>query len=150
VVLDADLRQQEEDARLPAQTGGTVRRLLLVAVAAVLAAADLAQAASEPLYGHPRGAGYVVVAALLAAAIVALVPRVPSTALAVIGGIAAAGAVGNGLAALAWRGGVPNPIVAGGIAFNIADVCTAVGALGLVTGAGMLAVAHRDALGEPL
>ena len=127
-----------------------MRRTLLLAVAAVLAAVDLAQAASEPVYGHPRSAGYVVLAALLAAALVALVPRVPSTAFAVIGGIATAGAVGNGVAALAWRGGVPNPIVAGGIAFNIADVCTAIGALGLVAGAGVLAFAHRDALGQPL
>jgi lipoprotein signal peptidase len=125
-----------------------VRRLLLVTVAAVLAAADLVQAASEPVYGHPRSVAYVVLAAALVAALVALVPRVPSTWFAVVGGVATAGALGNGIAALAWRGGVPNPIVAGGVAFNIADVCTAAGALALVAGAAVLAVTRRDALSQ--
>jgi lipoprotein signal peptidase len=127
-----------------------VRRLLLVAVAGVLTATDLAQAASEPVYGHPRSVAYVVLAAVLVAALVALVPRVPSTWFAAVGGVATAGALGNGVAAVAWRGGVPNPIVAGGIAFNIADVCTATGAIALVTGAAVLALTRRDELARPV
>ena len=114
------------------------RRTLLVSVAAVLAVPDLVQKALAPHYGHARSGAYVVLGALLVAALVVLVPRVPSRALAVAAGIAAAGAVANAMSALAWRGGVPNPIVAGAIAFNLADVYAVVGAAALV----MLAAAH--------
>ena len=114
------------------------RRTLLVSVAAVLAVPDLVQKALAPHYGHARSGAYVVLGALLVAALVVLVPRVPSRALAVAAGIAAAGAVANAVSALAWRGGVPNPIVAGAIAFNLADVYAVVGAAALV----MLAAAH--------
>ena len=112
--------------------------MLLVSVAAVLAVPDLVQKALAPHYGHARSGAYVVLGALLVAALVVLVPRVPSRALAVAAGIAAAGAVANAVSALAWRGGVPNPIVAGAIAFNLADVYAVVGAAALV----MLAAAH--------
>jgi lipoprotein signal peptidase len=124
-------------------------RLRLVAlVAAPLVAADLAQKASEPVYGHPRGLGYVALALVLCAAIFAFVPRVPSRALAVAGGIAAAGAFGNLVSAVAWRNGVPNPIVDGNIAFNLADIWTLAGALSLVGGAAVYAVRHPGALRE--
>ena len=115
-----------------------------------LAAADLVQKAGEPVDGHPRGAGYVVVAAALAALLVAFVPRVPSLPLSVAGGVAASGALANAVSALAWRGGVPNPIVAGEVAFNIADVCAVVGALGLVVGAVLFALRHPQLLRQPI
>lgn len=99
------------------------RQRLLVAVALVLTAVDLGQKASAPVYGHPRGVAYVIVAAALTVLLVLVVPRVPSRALAAAGGIAAAGAFGNSVSALAWRGGIPNPIVTGEFAFNIADIC---------------------------
>ena len=116
-----------------------------------LAAADLVQTAGgEPVYGHPRGAGYVVVAAALAALLVAFVPRVPSLPLSLAGGVAAAGALANAVSALAWRGGVPNPIVAGEVAFNIADACAVVGAVGLVVGAALFALRHPQLLRQPI
>ena len=126
------------------------RRRTLVILALVLAALDLAEKTREPVYGHPRSLGYVVLAALLLAAVVALVPRVPSRSLAVCGGVAAAGALGNLVSALAWRGGVPNPLVLGDVAFNVADVCAVVGATGLVAGAAAFALRHPDLLREPL
>jgi hypothetical protein len=58
------------------------KRLAILGAAAALAAIDLAQKASEPVYGHPRSTGYEVLAAAIAALLVALVPRVPSRALA--------------------------------------------------------------------
>jgi lipoprotein signal peptidase len=121
-----------------------------VAAAVALAGADLVQKASEPVYGHPRGVAYVVVAAALAAGLVAFVPRVPSLPLSLAGGVAAAGALGNAVSALAWRGGVPNPIVAGSIAFNIADACALTGAAGLVVGAAVFAVRHPQLLRQPI
>jgi lipoprotein signal peptidase len=115
-----------------------------------LAAVDLVQKADAPVYGHPRGTGYVVVAAALAAVLVDFVPRVPSLTLSLAGGVAAAGALGNAVSALAWRGGVPNPIVAGAVAFNIADVCAVVGAAGLVVGAALFALRNPQLLRQPI
>jgi lipoprotein signal peptidase len=122
----------------------------LVIVALVFTAVDLLQKAREPVYGHPRGAVYVVCAAVLAALVIAFVPRVPSRALSLAGGVAAAGALGNLVSALAWRGGVPNPIVVGEIAFNVADVCAVGGAIALVLGAALFALTHPALLRQPI
>jgi hypothetical protein len=127
-----------------------MRRASLLMVAATLTALDLGQKARGPVYGHPRGAAYVVVAAVIAGAIVAFVPRVPSLALAVCGGVATAGAAGNLLSALLWRGGVPNPIVVGDVAFNLADVYAVTGAAALVLGAAAFALRHPALLREPI
>jgi hypothetical protein len=127
-----------------------LRRTLLVIVALVLTAIDLLQKAREPVYGHPRGPVYAVVAGLLAALLIALVPRVPSRTLSLAGGVAAAGALGNLVSALAWRGGVPNPIIVGDVAFNVADVCAVTGAIALVLGAAFFALTHPALLREPV
>jgi lipoprotein signal peptidase len=126
------------------------RHRLLVAVALLLTAVDLGQKASAPVYGHPRGAIYVVFAAVLTVLLVWFVPRVPSRALAVAGGVAAAGAFGNLVSALVWRGGVPNPIVVGEVAFNIADLCAVGGAIALVVGCAVFALRHPALLRQPI
>ncbi|HEV7640233.1 MAG TPA: hypothetical protein VGO39_05090 [Gaiellaceae bacterium] len=126
------------------------RRRLLIAVALLLAAVDLGQKASAPVYGHPRGVVYLVGAATLTVLLVLLVPRVPSRPLAVAGGVAAAGAFGNCVAALVWRNGIPNPIVAGDIAFNVADLCAVTGAAALVLGAALFALRHPALLRQPI
>jgi lipoprotein signal peptidase len=123
---------------------------LIALVAAPLAAVDLAQKATEPVYGHPRGLGYALVALVACAAIFAFVPRVPSQVLAIAGGLAAAGALGNLVSALTWRNGVPNPIVGGGLAFNLADVWTLAGACALVGGALVHALRHPGSLLQPV
>jgi lipoprotein signal peptidase len=126
------------------------RQRLLIAVALGLTALDLGQKASAPVYGHPRGVGYVLVAAALTGFLVVFVPRVPSRALAVAGGVAAAGAFGNLVSALAWRGGIPNPIVLGEVAFNVADLCAVTGAIALVLGAVLFALRHPALLRQPI
>jgi hypothetical protein len=126
------------------------RKRLLVAVALLLTAVDLGQKASAPVYGHPRGVAYVAIAAALTVLLVAFVPRVPSRALAVAGGIAAAGAFGNLVSALAWRGGIPNPIVVGEVAFNVADLCAVTGAAALVLGAVIFALRNPALLRQPI
>jgi hypothetical protein len=136
--------------RPPGRDPVSERHRLLIAVALVLTAADLGQKASAPVYGHPRGVGYVVFAAVLTALLVLFVPRVPSRALAVAGGVAAAGAFGNLVSALAWRGGVPNPIVAGDFAFNVADLCAVTGAIALVLGAVLFALRNPALLRQPI
>jgi len=127
-----------------------MRRIVLLAVAAALTAVDLAEKAAQPVYGHPRGAAYVLVGAAVVVALVLLVPRVPSLALSVCAGIAAAGALGNVVSALVWRTGVPNPLVLGDVAFNVADVCAFVGAVGLVGGAALFALRHPALLRQPV
>ena len=126
------------------------RQRLLIVVALLLTAVDLGQKASAPVYGHPRGVTYVVFAAALTLLLVLFVPRVPSRALAVAGGVAAAGAFGNLVSALAWRGGIPNPIVVGEIAFNVADLCAVTGAIALVLGAVLFALRHPALLRQPI
>jgi len=91
----------------------------------------------------------VAVAATLAVLLAAFVPRVPSRALAVAGGVATAGALGNLVSAVVWRGGVPNPIVLGDVAFNIADVYAVGGSIALVLGATLFALRHPALLRQP-
>jgi lipoprotein signal peptidase len=126
------------------------RMLALVGAMLVLTAVDLVQKAAEPVHGHSRGVGYVALAAVFLALLVSFVPRVPSLALSLAGGVAAAGALGNAVSAVAWRGGVPNPIVAGAVAFNIADLCAVAGALGLIAGAALHALRHPELLRQPI
>src|SRR5262249_5141510 len=106
--------------------------------------------AGRPVYGHPRGLLYAVVGIGAALALTALVPRVPSLALSVCAGVAAAGALGNAISALVWRGGVPNPIVLGDLAVNLADVCAVAGAGALVGGAALFALRHPALLRQPV
>lgn len=125
------------------------RRSELIVVALVLTAADFAQKARSTVYEHDRSLAYAVLACALALSVAALVPRIPSRGLAIGGGVACGGALGNAVAALVW-GGVPNPILAGGVAFNIADLCVVVGALWLVVGAAVFGLRHPQLLREPL
>jgi hypothetical protein len=126
------------------------RRRLLIAVASLLTAVDLGQKANAPVYGHARGVLYLLVATAITAVLVLFVPRVPSRALAVAGGVAAAGAFGNLVSALVWRGGIPNPIVVGDLAFNVADLCAVTGAIALVPGAVLFALRHPALLRQPI
>jgi len=118
-------------------------RLLLV-VAAVVAGADLLDKAAQPagpdLY-NPRSGGYAVLAFGLAAALAALAPRVGSRPLAAAAGVAVGGALANGLSALLWQG-VPDPLVAGGFAFNVADAAVLLGVAGLAVTAGLVALSR--------
>lgn len=110
-----------------------VRRALpLASVAVVVAGVDLAVKGLMPaaLY-HERSGLYVLVAACAlpwAAALVATGSRLVSAA----GGVLVGGAVANLLSLAMWPAGVPNPLVAGAVAFNPADVFALAGGLVLV------------------
>ena len=123
---------------------------MLLAIAGPLAGVDLAVEAGWQVNGHPRGAAFVALAIVLCCGVVAAVPRVPSLPLAVAGGVAVAGALGNVASALAFAGGVPNPLVAAGLAFNPADVCVLLGSAALVVGAALHALRHRVELRRPV
>jgi lipoprotein signal peptidase len=85
-------------------------------------------------------------------ALVALVPRLPSSAAALGAGLAAGGALGNLVSVLAWSEGVPDPIVLTGarygIAFNLADVFAVVGDAMLLSATVLYGLRNRPRLHE--
>jgi lipoprotein signal peptidase len=117
----------------------------------VVVVATLADDLLRPsVLSHPRSAALSVVAGTLAAMLLVLAPRAGSAAVSLGAGVAAGGALATLLAGLLWSGGVPNPLVRGGIAFNLADVAIGVGVVVLVAGALLLAWRERAHLGEPV
>lgn len=126
--------------------------LVLSATAALVAGADLvhkALAVDAATLVHERGSGYLLLAGVAAAWALALV-AVGSPGLAFAGGVLLGGAAGNLLSLPVW-GGVPNPLVAGPVAFTVADVAAALGGLVLVPVAvGSLAWRRREGLHEPV
>jgi len=131
------------------------RRAILVSVALVCAAIDLThKSLSNAEFHHARTPYVTLVMAALIAALVILVPRLPSSAAAVGAGVACGGALGNLVSLLAWAKGVPDPIVVAGatrgLAFNLADVFAVSGdslLLGVVV---LLGLQRRTALREPV
>ena len=128
------------------------RAALVLTVAVPLAGADLLHKAigTTPHWAyHPRGASWVALTAAVFLACLAL-SRIPSTGIAAAAGLLAAGAAGNGIAAVAWERGIPNPIVwesdAHLAAFNLADVFTLVGILLLIVLLGAVTIRNRERL----
>ncbi len=123
---------------------------LFIATAGVVAVVDLghkATARGEAV--HARSATYVVVIGLLLAVLAAAIVATRSGPLAGAGGIAAGAALGNAASTLLW-GGVPNPIAAGALAFNLADAFVLVGFVLLALTTLAIAVRERDRLREPV
>jgi lipoprotein signal peptidase len=130
----------------------------LLVTALVVAAADLihkAVALADPgslVVLHPRSVPYAVgvvaVSALWAAAI--LLTR--STSIALAGGVFLGGAAGNVASLALWPSvaGVPNPLIAGDIAFNLADLAVALGLALVLVSAIVFTVRNRAHLGEPV
>ena len=127
------------------------RRRIAAAAALVVLTADLADsAAARTDYFHPRPLWLLAGGATAAAALLVLAPRVPSLALSVGAGIAAGGAAGTLVAALVWSRGVPDPLVSGTVAFNVADVAIALGSALLVSSASLVGWRSRGALRQPI
>lgn len=113
--------------------------------------ATLADDLAQPsIASHARSPGIYAAGVLLAAALLVLTPRVGSPAVALGGGIASGGSVATVLAGVAWRDGVPNPLVAGRLAFNVGDVAICAGVGLLIGGALLVGWTHRARLHEPL
>jgi lipoprotein signal peptidase len=101
-------------------------------VAAALACIDLVdKVATHADYHHARSSFTVIVTTLVVIGLLVFVPRLPSSAVLLGAAVAAGGALGNMISAIAWAQGVPDPLVVGsparGIAFNLADVFVFVG-----------------------
>lgn len=101
--------------------------IVLGLVAALLAAGDLThKALAEPALYHTRPALQMALLAGVASGWAAAVAATRSLVLAGAAGIFLGGVVGN-VASVAFWPGVPDPLVAGPIAYNLADVFVAAG-----------------------
>lgn len=132
-----------------------VRRTVLLCTAFSFALVDLVHKLLTPASFHHARAPFVVLAMLaLIAALVLLVPRVPSNAAAVGAGLAGGGTIGNLVSLLAWSQGVPDPLVVTGamhgIAFNLADVFALTGDALLLSAIVLYGVRHRAHLRQPV
>jgi lipoprotein signal peptidase len=125
-------------------------RLALAAAAVVLAVTLVDDAVAPSRLSHPRSPLGLAGAGLLAVALLVLVPRARSSAMSLGAGIAAGGAAATLVAGAAWRGGVPNPLVRGGIAFNLADLAIAAGDALLLAAALFHAWRNRARLTQPI
>jgi lipoprotein signal peptidase len=131
------------------------RRVILVCTALVFAAIDLVhKTLTYAEFHHARTPYVTVVMGALIAALVVLVPRLPSNVAAIGAGIACGGALGNLVSLLAWTQGVPDPfVVAGathGLAFNLADLFAVGGDSMLLSVVILLGLRRRAALREPV
>jgi hypothetical protein len=127
--------------------GRTDSFAVAAAVAVLVAALDL----GDKLIGgsavyHERSIGAVAVMALVAFGLIAVVPRIRSLPVVLGAGIAAGGAIGNLVSALAWNAGVPDPLVLRNFAFNLADVFVLAGDALLLTSAAVYALRNRNRL----
>ena len=131
---------------------------LLLGAATVVVALDLGQkqlAISErggAVYVHDRPLRYVVAGAALSLAWAGAVALTRSSSIAVAGGVVFGGAVGNLVSFALWPSlpGVPDPIVAGGLAFSLGDIAVAVGLLLLIPITLAFTRRNRARLFEPI
>ena len=131
------------------------RRTLLVAAALTCAAIDLVhKALTRAEFHHARTPYLTLVMAALIAALVVFVPRVPSNVAALGAGVACGGALGNLVSLLAWRQGVPDPLVlvgaTRGLAFNLADLFAVSGDALLLSAVILHGLQQRAHLREPV
>jgi hypothetical protein len=107
---------------------------VLAASAAATAAAALGHTAlafstvDAAVPVHERSAFYVLATAAVTLLWAGAIVFTRSTSIAAAGGVLTGGVAAN-LAALAIWDGVPNPLLAGDLAFNVADVAVAIGLL---------------------
>lgn len=125
-------------------------RLALVAAASIVAATLADDALAPSRLSHARSPVALAGAGGLAVALLVLVPRARSRTMSLAAGIAAGGAAATLVAGLAWRDGVPNPLVRDGIAFNLADLAIAAGDALLIGAALFHAWRERARLYEPV
>jgi len=132
-----------------------VRRTFLVCTALLCASIDLLHKSSTSAEFHHARTPYVtLVMGALIAALVLLVPRLPSNVAAFGAGVACGGALGNLISLLAWSQGVPDPFVVTGathgLAFNLADLFAVAGDATLLSAVVLLGLQRRSALREPI
>lgn len=132
--------------------------LMLVLSATLLAAVDLAHKAvalaerGSTVAAHPRSAFFAVGIAVTSILWAGAIVLTRSVSMAFAGGILVGGAAGNLASLTLWPSvpGVPNPLLAGGLAFNVADLGVAAGVILLLATVAVHAVRNRGRLSEPV
>lgn len=101
---------------------------------------------------HDRSALYAVGVAAASLVWAGAVALTRSGSIAFAGGIVLGGAAGNLVSLALWPSlqGVPDPIVSGSVAFNLADVAVGVGFVLLLPATGLFAYRNRERLFEPI
>ena len=123
---------------------------VLFGTSAFVSGVDLThKAAADSTLVHGRSAFYAVAVAVASAAWAAAIVLTRSSRIALGGGVVLGGAAANLTSLAVWHG-VPDPIIASAIAFNLADVFVVGGFVGVATAVLTFALAHRECLGEPL
>ena len=130
---------------------------LLLGAATVVAALDLVHkqvVISErggAVFLHDRSAAYVVAGAALSLGWAGAVALTRSSSIALFGGVVLGGAAGNLLSFALWPSlpGVPDPIVAKGLAFSVGDVAVLGGLIMLVPAVAAV-VRSKGRLFEPI
>jgi lipoprotein signal peptidase len=131
-----------------------LRRAVLAGTAVSFASVDLVHksfAGAEYHHARRRLTAFVIGAVIVG--LVVLVPRISSNVAAIGAGIACGGALGNLVSLLAWRQGVPDPLVIGRttrLAFNLADLFAVLGDMLLLSAVAVHGVRHRHRLREPV
>ena len=127
------------------------RQAIVALTAVVFATVDLVHKAIVPAELHHARTPFVaLMLGALVAALVIVVPRLPSNAAALGAGIVCGGALGNLVSILAWSQGVPDPLMIVSetrvLAFNLADVFALVGDVLLLSAAIIHGLRHRAQL----
>ena len=124
--------------------------VLLTGGATLVAAVDLAhKAAAGPVFVHERSTLYALGIGVVCVAWAAGVVLLRSASIALAAGPLVGGAAGNGLSLAIWPG-VPNPILVGSVAFNVADLAVALGLALLLVTTVSFGVRNRARLAEPI
>lgn len=100
------------------------------------------------MLSHERSPVVYAGGLLLAAALLALTPRIGSRLVSLGSGLASGGALATIVGGIAWRGGVPNPLTRGEVAFNVSDLAIVLGVVLLIGGALLHGWLERDRLFE--
>jgi lipoprotein signal peptidase len=144
---------------LKARNWSVTRTLgLLAGTAGAVAGLDLVQKAfaiserSGAVLVHDRPPLYVAGLAVAALVWAGAIVRTRSASIAVAGGVVLGGAIGNLVSIALWPSlaGVPDPLVAGGVAFNVADVAVAAGFVLLLPATALFGLKNRARLFEPV
>jgi Signal peptidase (SPase) II len=131
---------------MPKQLPMLLRLSFVLAPALTLAAVDLtvkATFATKDWDYHQRSHAWSVLAVCLLA-VVLLLALLPSRLVAVSAGIVAGGVLGNVVSAFRHGDRVPNPIVIGPFAFNLADVFILLGVPLLMFALARVSILHRE------
>jgi hypothetical protein len=132
--------------------------LALTVAASLVAALDLAHkagavaASGSGVPAHPRSALYVLGIALASILWAGALVLTRSLSIALGGGVLVGGAAANVVSLALWPAvdGVPNPLSAGTVAFNLADAASAVGFASVLATTVVYATGNRERWQDPV